>query len=505
MVTPMIGNTASPARQDADDRAFIDSHECVLIVDDEATICWAIQRALTKLGLIVVTASSAEEGLEIASQRPIALVFLDVRLPREDGLTALPRFLELTENSPVVIMTAFGDLSTAVHAVEQGAADYITKPFKLEDIETACRAHLNFVRDKPLKPNPSPLSSKDAQPQRSENPRDAIALVGQSAAMQSVFRQIAFFANSELSVLITGETGTGKELVANAIHRHSSRSDRPYLAVAPVAMNPDLIESELFGHVRGAFTGAEADRVGLFEAAEGGTILLDEIGDLPPNLQVKLLRVLEQGEYCRVGEATPRKCDVRVLAATHCDLRERMSEGRFREDLFYRLNGMHIHLPPLRDRVDDFRPFCEHFLRDLPTLVHRHIDDEVLAYLVTLDWPGNIRQLRNAVQHAAVLARGRPIQISDFPDTSPAAANSATRSSEGNADILKEAVIQWANEYIQQNPGCADLHTAFLAVAEAELMRFACSASNGNRAKAAELLGIHRGTLRERLRLYGIE
>lgn len=456
----------------------------VLVVDDEPTICWAIQRALTADGYRVEVASSTETGLEIARRQKPVMVFLDVRLPDEDGLLALPKFVQATDGAPVVIMTAFGDLDTAVTAIEQGAADYITKPFNLADISRACQVNLPTVQNQPVRWQGSTPGAFDHR------------LIGKSAAMQSVFRQIAFFASSDLSVLITGETGTGKELVAAAICKHSKRSNRPYLAVAPVAMNPELIESELFGHVRGAFTGAQADRVGLFEAAEGGTILLDEIGDLASNLQAKLLRVLEQGEYCRVGEATPRNCDVRVLAATNCDLHEAVADGRFREDLFYRLNGMQIHLPPLRQRPDDLLPLCAHFLRPLGIDAAEQIGEELLSQLAQRPWPGNIRELRNAVSHAAVLARGRPMQLGDFPAVQEVAESS---------DSIHLAITDWAKQYISTNENVGDLHAAFLSTVEPSLFAFAIAHCNGSRARAAELLGIHRGTLRERLKTHGID
>lgn len=456
----------------------------ILVVDDEPTICWAMQRALTTDGYQVEVASSAEGGLEIARQQKPAMVFLDVRLPDEDGLQALPKFIQATDGAAVVIMTAFGDLDTAVKAVDLGAADYITKPFKLADISRACQINLSAVRS-------GAASGRGSTPVRTDQ-----TLIGKSAAMQSVFRQIAFFASSDLSVLITGETGTGKELVAAAICQHSKRRDQPYLAVAPVAMNPELIESELFGHVRGAFTGAEADRVGLFEAAEGGTVLLDEIGDLAPSLQAKLLRVLEQGQYSRVGEATPRQCDVRVLAATNCDLPAAVADGRFREDLYYRLNGMHIHLPPLRKRTDDLLPLCDHFLRPHGIMAAEHIGEELLNQLALLPWPGNIRELKNAVCHAAVLARGRSMQLSDFPTVQEAATPS---------NSIESAIADWAKQYIASNENVTDLHAAFLSAVEPSLLAFAIANSNGSRAKAAELLGIHRGTLRERLKTHDID
>lgn len=448
----------------------------VLVVDDEHTICWAIQRALTDKGYQVEIASSAEEGLSKARKTPPAIIFLDVRLPGEDGLSALSKFKSLGRSIPIIIMTAFGDLATAVAAVEQGAADYLTKPFDLDDITESCIKNIgNHVE---LSDAPE-LSSEQTQ-----------SLVGKSAAMQTVFRQIAFFAPSNMSVLITGETGTGKEMVAAAIVANSNRRNEPYLAVAPVAMNPELIESELFGHARGAFTGAEVERAGLFETAEGGTVLLDEIGELPLSLQAKLLRVLEQGEYCRVGESIPRHCNVRVLAATNCDLGTTVAAGKFREDLFHRLNGLQIHLPPLRERPEDIELLCEHFLAAQGLRASDLISDELVRELAKRTWPGNVRELKNAVGQAAVWAGRRRLQLSDFPETASALPVSS----------VTEAAVTWAGEYLAEHPDATDLLAAFQTAVEPVLYEIAIKHADGNRAKAAELLGIHRGTLRARLK-----
>jgi two-component system, NtrC family, nitrogen regulation response regulator GlnG len=474
----------------------------VLVVDDEPTICWAFERLLKSAGHSVVTASSAEEGLRIAAEQKPDVVVLDVRLPKMDGISALPNFLEATDGAPVVVMTAFGDLETAVNAVQNGASDYLIKPFRLEDAERSIR---NAIRA-------SHSSTQPITPNRGTQ-NEPIRIVGTSAPIQQAFRQIAFVAASDLSVLITGETGTGKELVAAAIHRHSRRSTAPYFPIAPVALNAELIESELFGHVKGAFTGATSDRAGLFERAEGGTVLLDEIGDLPLGVQVKLLRVLEQGDYCRVGDVQPRKCDVRILAATNCELHSHVAAGRFREDLFYRLNGLHIHLPPLRERVEDIAPLCEYFLQRLNYADGgRAMDSSLLQALQKRDWQGNVRELRNAVEHAAVVARGRPLAIEDFPPPQSA----PKRSDAAPSETLDEAISRWANARLNPVGGASEagisqavtrdgLHQDLLAAIEPPLFRMILEHTRGNRAKTAELLGIHRGTLRDKLRLYGLE
>ena len=468
----------------------------VLVVDDEPSICWAFDKMVSAMGHRVVAASSAEEGLRIAGRIHPDLVMLDVRLPKQDGISALPAFLEATGQVPVVIMTAFGDLETAVSAVKRGASDYLIKPFRLEDAQ---RAVVNGLKASQARIKPS-------TPNRAGN-LDDVRIVGRSPAIQQAFRQIALVASSDLSVLITGETGTGKELVAAAIHRYSARAGEAYFPIAPVALNPELIESELFGHVKGSFTGANADRAGLFERAEGGTVLLDEIGDLPTGVQVKLLRVLEQGDYCRVGEVAPRKCDVRILAATNCDLVQGVKDGTFREDLYYRLNGLHIHLPPLRERTEDIEVLIQYFLEKLnyPNSVGA-IDQGLLQELCRRPWYGNIRELRNAIEHAAVVARGRPLAIEDFPQPQQATKDLDTDSVKNPGDALAEAVEGWTRAHLDNQDAIArGLYVEILSAIEPTLLRLVLEHEQGNRAKSADMLGIHRGTLREKLRLHGLD
>ncbi|MCC9599068.1 sigma-54 dependent transcriptional regulator [Stieleria sp. JC731] len=467
----------------------------VLIVDDEPAICWALEKTLAGEGHSATIASSAEEGLRLAEDQEFSMAFLDVRLPGMDGIKALPKFIERTA-APIVIITAFGDLETAVAAVKNGASDYLTKPFRLEDVLQVCRRTLQTVEQSRVE------KAQTAKP--THTPPSAASMVGGSAAMQQVFRQIALVADSDLSVLITGETGTGKELVAAAIAKHSARSQQPYIVTAPVALNPELIESELFGHVKGAFTGAIADREGLFEQAAGGTILLDEIGDLPMRIQVKLLRVLESGEFSRVGEVRSRIADVRVIAATNCDLVKAIGKGEFREDLYHRLSGMQIHLPPLRERIDDILPLCEHFLSRLSTPVSIDLSDNIIEELQRRPWYGNIRELKNAIEHAAVIARGRPLAIEDLPTTTvhhPGDGDDAVSSG------LPETVVEkWVHRQLaEDDSNNANLHAKFLDDFEPALMRRVLQHTGGNRAKAAEILGIHRSTLRERCKEYGLD
>ena len=455
----------------------------VLVVDDEPSICWGFETLLGQQGYQVLTASSAEEALTLANRQPIDLIVLDVRLPGEDGLTALPKLRQASDEAPIIVMTAFGDLETAVQAIQGGASDYLTKPFRLEDAARACRQAIQHrlpTSDEPI----------------AEDATEASLLVGRSAAMQQVFRQIALIAGSDLSVLVTGETGTGKELVAAAIHRHSQRGQQAYLAVSPVAFSESLVESELFGHTKSAFTGANADRKGLFELANQGTVLLDEIGDLPMSVQVKLLRVIEQGEFSAVGDVRPRKCDVRVIAATNRDLPKAVAAGSFREDLLYRLSAVSIHLPPLRERPEDIPLLFDYFLRRIGyPAAARTIRDEVKAELESRPWLGNVRELRNAVEHASVIARGRTLDVSDLPPTQ----QPLTSSSDDYASL--DALIEtWAQSQMSTAPEIDDLYERMLSACEPAVLRIALEHTKGNRAAAAKVLGIHRGTLRDKMK-----
>ncbi len=323
----------------------------ILIVDDEEAVCWSLERALGREGHSVAVAASAEQAFALlARQRPDVMI-LDVRLPGMDGLTALTRIRQIVPDLPVIVVTAFGDLPTAVRAVEGGAFDYLAKPFDLSQaLETVHRA---------LHRRPIPETKESAET-ATIGPEE---IVGRGPAMQAVFKRIALVASRDACVLITGESGTGKELVARAIHRYSARRDRPFLPVHVAALNPNLVESELFGHARGAFTGATEARPGLLALANGGTVFLDELADIPLPVQVKLLRVLEHNEVLPVGGHQPQPLDIRILTATHQDLTRCVAEGRFRHDLYFRLNVFQIALPPLRERPEDIEPLAEHFLR----------------------------------------------------------------------------------------------------------------------------------------------
>jgi DNA-binding NtrC family response regulator len=474
----------------------------ILIVDDEPAIGWSLRELLAEQGHSVALASTAEEAVESCGRSAPETILLDVRLPGQDGLSAIPDLKALAPGVPVIVMTAFGDLDTAVRAVEAGAFDYLVKPFDLDRVSQVVARALAETTDGPRMEG---VDGKDATD---------VALLGSAARMQEVFKQIALVAATDLPVLITGETGTGKELAARAVHAHSSRRGGPFVATSLAALAPGVVESELFGHVRGAFTGATSDRPGLFELAAGGTIFLDEIGDAPADVQVKLLRTLESGEVTRVGSVVPHAADVRVIAATNRDLTGAIAEGGFRSDLYHRLRVFPIEMPSLADRIEDIETLARHFLarhvarRPQPTPVTM-IAPEFLAALRGRTWPGNVRELKHAVEYAAVVARGGTLR----PEHLPAFRTPPTAVSHGSGPIdmavaaVGTAVKSWAAAArlaFGELPE-PDLHRRAVELLEATLLREALAHAGGNRTAAARLLGLDRATLRTKLRLLGID
>ena len=459
----------------------------ILIVDDEEAVCWAMKKALGKLGHEVAVASSAEEAFRLAAKQIPDAIILDVRLPGLDGLSALGKLQELSNDAPIIVVTAFGNLSTAVRAVEGGAFDYLAKPFDLDQaLDTVARA----LKRRELQQIPSEMPIAES----SEAPEE---MVGASAGMQAVFKRIALVAPREACVLITGESGSGKELVARAVHRYSTRRDRPFLPVHVAALNANLVESELFGHVKGAFTGAAQARPGLLALADGGTVFLDELADIPMSVQVKLLRVLEHNEVTPVGSNQPNPLSIRILAATHQDLERKIAEGTFRHDLFFRLNVFQIHLPPLRERRDDIVPLAEHFLRRfdarlLPLL------SATAQFLLQQPWIGNVRELRNALEHAVIVARGGPLLPEHFP------AISGLRSTTNPQEQLAAAVLHWLHDRIgatgSQTP--MNLYDELLRCVEPPLLEELMRRLQGNRVLAAQWLGLNRATVRKKLTEY---
>lgn len=455
----------------------------ILVVDDEEAVAWALRKACERQGHVVEVAASAEEALRKVPHCQPAVIFLDVRLPGMTGLDALAKIPELAPDAAVVIMTAHGNLNTAVKAVQGGAFDYLAKPFDLpQAMETLDRAlQRNLTAHAPAKSEPRPREE----------------LLGNSRIMQSVFLRIALVSPTNACVLITGESGTGKELVARAIHANSPRQDRPFLPVHIAALNPNLIESELFGHVRGAFTGADRNRSGLLALANGGTVFLDELGDIPLAVQAKLLRVLERQELQPVGSAETQQVDVRIVSATNADLAGAVQAGTFRQDLFFRLNVYPIHLPALRERLEDLPLLANSFYEHFHPTNDAEISDTVLSELRQRSWPGNVRELRNAIEHACINARGEPIQLvhlpSRFADINPRTPKQQ----------LQAAVLSWVQQSIESSTSDPkDLYQALLDQVEPPLLEAVLRQTQGNRQISARWLGLARATLRKFMRKY---
>ncbi len=463
----------------------------LLIVDDEQSICWGFAKLADRLGHSAATAASAEEGLRLAGAQRPDLVVLDVRLPGMDGLTAMAHFRERVGPVPIVVVTAYGELGTAVTAVRNGAFDYLAKPFELKTAER--------VIERALAEAGKPGVAVAAAPAH-----DEMHMVGTSPPMQEVFKRIALVAASDACVHLRGESGTGKELAARAIHRYSRRAGGPFVAVNIASLSPALAESELFGHVRGAFTGAAEARKGLLEQADGGTIFLDEVADIPPAVQVKLLRTLEHGEVLPVGAAGPVRSDFRIISATHQNLSERVARGEFRHDLYFRLITFEIELPPLRERAEDVGPLVEHFLAALAHkagLPRPAISADALAELKRVPWYGNVRELRNAVEHALVLARGGTVGVHHLPPPMPA----SVVAGQVQTAALGAMIRQWARTRLAAAEPPETLYEELLALVEPPLLEAAMAHSHGQCATAARHLGLHRTTLRKKLDQHGIQ
>jgi two-component system, NtrC family, nitrogen regulation response regulator GlnG len=457
----------------------------VWVIDDDRSIRWVLEKALEKAGMEVASFPSADGVLrQLTKERPDAVIS-DVRMPGMDGFSLLEHIRRDYPNLPVIIMTAHSDLDSAVAAFHGGAFEYLPKPFDVneavEQVSRACR-------------NSRPAASEPEEPGRSAE------IIGEAPAMQEVFRAIGRLARSNITVLINGESGTGKELVAHALHRHSPRAQKPFIALNMAAIPRDLMESELFGHERGAFTGAQNRRYGRFEQADGGTLFLDEIGDMPAELQTRLLRVLADGEFYRVGGHEPIKVDVRIIAATHQNLERLVSEGRFREDLFHRLNVIRIHLPALRERREDIPLLINHFLveaaKELGGEVKRLLP-ETVAELQRLEWPGNVRQMENTARWLTVMASGQEVHIEDLPPELR-----QTRSRPEVGDDWVASLRAWARRQLGQ--GRENLLQEALPQFETLLIETALEHTGGRRQEAAKLLGWGRNTLTRKIKELGL-
>jgi len=455
----------------------------IAIVDDDRAIRWVLERALAQPDLEVQSFERADAALESIERNPPDVLLTDIRMPGLDGLDLMAKVRQMHPDLPVIVMTAHSDLDSAVASYQGGAFEYLPKPFDVDDALALVRRGVAHARER---------RSPAAMPEGL-----SAEIIGEAPAMQEVFRAIGRLSQSHITVLINGESGTGKERVAQALHQYSPRSGHPFIALNMAAIPKDLMESELFGHEKGAFTGAAAQRRGRFEQADGGTLFLDEIGDMPADTQTRLLRVLADGEFYRVGGHVPVKVDVRIIAATHQNLEKLVTDGRFREDLFHRLNVIRVHLPRLSERREDIPRLAQHFLAEAAkelSAESKVLTKEAETHLTRLPWPGNVRQLENTCRWLTVMASGREVLVDDLPPE--------LRELEGNetpSGDWRNAFREWADRAL------ASGHTHLLEEAvpdfERILIETALKHTGGRKGEAAELLGWGRNTLTRKVKV----
>jgi two-component system nitrogen regulation response regulator GlnG len=455
----------------------------VWIIDDDKSIRWVIEKALTREGIEYRSFPTANDALDALDGELPQVVISDIRMPGTSGLDLMQKLKSKLPTAPIIIMTAYSDLESAVAAFQGGAFEYLPKPFDIDHAVELIRRALDESR----RVGRDDVVSK---------PEAAPEILGSAPSMQEVFRAVGRLSQSHATVLITGESGTGKELVAHALHRHSQCSAKPFIAINTAAIPKDLLESELFGHERGAFTGAATTRRGRFEQAEGGTLFLDEIGDMPSDLQTRLLRVLSDGQFYRVGGHTPLTANVRVIAATHQDLDQRVKQGQFREDLYHRLNVIRLRLPPLRERREDVPLLAKHFLaksaREL-NADEKHLSDVAMSYLTKLDFPGNVRQLENICHWITVMAPGQQVEITDLPpDVRGSDKSGAAIDTNWQGALEREVTALLAR-------GDRNLYDSLGRIFESALIAKALEHTAGKRIEAATLLGIGRNTLTRKI------
>jgi len=459
--------------------------KAIWIIDDDKSIRWVFEKALARTDLNFKTFSSIQDALEAIKDEEPQVIVCDIRMPQGSGLALLQVIKEKYAHIPVIIMTAYSDLESAVAAFQGGAFEYLAKPF---DVDQAIEI-IHRAIDESLKQNNEEVLFENST-----------EMIGHAPSMQEVFRAIGRLSRSHATVLINGESGSGKELVASALHKHSPRADKPFIAINTAAIPKDLLESELFGHERGAFTGAVALRKGRFEQADGGTLFLDEIGDMPAELQTRLLRVLSDGQFYRVGGHSPIKVNVRVIAATHQDMEDRVKAGLFREDLFHRLNVIRLRIPALRDRAEDIPDLARHFLQQSSQQLGvetKILSEDTLNYISHLHWGGNVRQLENVCHWLTVMAPGQNIDIKDLPPELR------------NNDMYKEISDNWKGALkheVQlalnknQKNILADLNQTFERILIEEALHF----TKGRRIEASEILGLGRNTLTRKIKEFKI-
>jgi two-component system nitrogen regulation response regulator GlnG len=465
----------------------------ILIADDEESIRWVLERALKQGGHTVVTVGSGTDALSALRGRSFDVALIDIKMPDLSGLDVLTRARDEHVDTLFIIMTAQNTMANAIEATKRGAYDYLTKPFDLDQVAVLIGRAMELRR-----------LTRDLERLRGELQQRHELVIGRTAAMQEVYKVIGRVAPTDATVLVQGETGTGKELVAKAIHYHSARNG-PFVALNCSAIPNELLESELFGYERGAFTGAVERRIGKFEAAASGTLFLDEIADMPLALQAKLLRVLQEREFTRVGGRDAIRADVRIIAASNQDLEGAVRGGRFREDLFFRLNVVRIQVPPLRDRRGDIPELIEFFIdkvnRELGTTIVG-VSDDARELLLRHGWPGNVRELENAILRAAVLARGGRMLVREDFDLA-----GQPRQLPAETLPLEEAVRRRLAELLHADAGAVphDVHAVLISAVERPMIEVALERAGGNQVKAAEILGINRNTLRKKITDLGIE
>jgi two-component system, NtrC family, nitrogen regulation response regulator GlnG len=468
------------------------TNEKVLIVDDDESVRWVLKKSLEKDGIETILAKDGTEAFDRLKEGGVAIMLMDIRMPGMSGFEVLDKIQVENRGISVIIMTAQATMQNAIEAMRRGAFDYITKPFDLDEVNMLVRKAIDVRR----------LSQEVTALRAEVREKYEGGLVGNTAAMQEIYKTIGRVAESDATVLIHGESGTGKELVARAIHYHSKRAGRPFVAVNSAAIPSELLESELFGHEKGSFTGAIGRKIGKFEAAAGGTLFLDEIGDMDLPLQGKLLRVLQEKEFERVGGTDSIKTDVRVLAATHHNLEKMVREKLFREDLFYRLNVIQINIPPLRKRKDDIIPLAEFFMQKYQASDSKKkiLTPETLKVLRAYDWPGNVRELENAVQRAITLSQGDKI----FPDALPP---QIFKPGQGAHLSFESFLEEKLADLVERMGGLerGDIYSMVLQRVEKPLITLVLKKTEGNQVRAAHLLGINRNTLRKKIKELGIK
>jgi two-component system nitrogen regulation response regulator GlnG len=473
------------------------SGETILVADDDRAIRTVLNQALGRSGYTVRTTGNAATLWRWVQDGEGDLVITDVLMPDENGLDLIPRIKKVRPDLRIIVMSAQNNLLTAVKATERGAFEYLPKPFDLRELVGVVERALTA---RPVTSETQALADGDEQ----------LPLIGRSAAMQEIYRVLARLMGTDLTVMITGESGTGKELVARALHDYGKRRTGPFVAINMAAIPRELIESELFGHEKGAFTGAAARYAGRFEQAHGGTLFLDEIGDMPLEAQTRLLRVLQEGEYTTVGGRTPIRADVRIIAATHRDLRQYIRQGLFREDLFYRLNVVPMRLPPLRERTEDISALVRHFLNRAASqgLPAKTIDQTAMDRLKQYRWPGNVRELENLIQRLAALYTHEIIGLDVIEAELADVSQPATGSEAPVDDSLGSSVERHLKEYFAAHKDglpATGLYDRVLREIERPLLSLTLAATRGNQIKAASLLGLNRNTLRKKIRELDIQ